>query len=51
MLTADGKAIEFYKSVGFIRAGKTEPMWVYAGTEHQRMNVIVVLCTALAVMN
>lgn len=34
MLTADGKAIEFYKSLGFVRAGKTEPMWVYAGTEH-----------------
>ena len=34
MLTADGEAIEFYKSVGFVRAGKTEPMWVYAGTEH-----------------
>ena len=29
MLTADGEAIEFYKSVGFVRAGKTEPMWVY----------------------
>ena len=34
MLTADGEAIEFYKSVGFVRAGKTEPMWVYSGTEH-----------------
>ncbi|MEN0035477.1 MAG: GNAT family N-acetyltransferase [Cellvibrio sp.] len=34
MLTADGDAIEFYKSVGFVRAGKTEPMWVYSGTEH-----------------
>lgn len=34
MLTADGDAIEFYKSVGFERAGKTEPMWVYSGTEH-----------------
>ena len=34
MLTADGEAIEFYKSLGFSRAGKTEPMWVYAGTEH-----------------
>mgnify|MGYP003677715884 CR=1 FL=1 len=30
MLTADGKAIEFYKAVGFERAGKTEPMWVYS---------------------
>ena len=34
MLTADGKAIEFYQSVGFVRAGKTEPMWIYAGDEH-----------------
>jgi GNAT superfamily N-acetyltransferase len=34
MLTADGKAIEFYKSLGFVRAGNTEPMWIYAGTEH-----------------
>ncbi|SFY02060.1 Acetyltransferase (GNAT) domain-containing protein [Janthinobacterium lividum] len=34
MLTADGKAIAFYESVGFVRAGKTEPMWIYAGDEH-----------------
>lgn len=34
MLTADGKAIEFYRALGFQRAGKTEPMWVYAGSEH-----------------
>lgn len=34
MLTADGDAIEFYKAMGFERAGKTEPMWVYAGKEH-----------------
>lgn len=34
MLTADGGAIEFYKALGFERAGKTVPMWVYAGTEH-----------------
>lgn len=34
MLTADGTAIEFYKALGFQRAGKTEPMWVYAGNEH-----------------
>lgn len=34
MLTADGKAIEFYESMGFVRAGKTESMWIYAGTEH-----------------
>lgn len=34
MLTADGGAIEFYKSLGFERAGRTEPMWIYAGSEH-----------------
>ncbi len=34
MLVADGKAIEFYKSLGFKRAGKTEPMWIYVGSDH-----------------
>ncbi len=34
MLTADGQAIEFYQSLGFVRAGNTAPMWIYAGTEH-----------------
>ena len=34
MLTADGDAMTFYESMGFSRAGKTVPMWVYAGTEH-----------------
>jgi len=34
MLTADGKAIEFYQKMGFVRAGQTEPMWIYAGHEH-----------------
>jgi hypothetical protein len=34
MLTADGKAIEFYKKIGFERAGNTEPMWIYSGKEH-----------------
>ena len=34
MLTADGEAIEFYRALGFDRAGKTEPMWVYTGSEH-----------------
>lgn len=34
MLVADGKAIDFYKKVGFTRAGKTEPMWIYNGNEH-----------------
>ena len=34
MLTADGRAIAFYESLGFSRAGQTEPMWIYAGDEH-----------------
>ncbi|MGF1778930.1 GNAT family N-acetyltransferase [Vibrio nomapromontoriensis] len=34
MLTADGEAVDFYTALGFERAGKTEPMWVYAGSEH-----------------
>ncbi len=34
MLTADGEAIDFYKKVGFKKAGKTMPMWIYKGNEH-----------------
>ncbi|MGF1773847.1 GNAT family N-acetyltransferase [Vibrio wakamikoensis] len=34
MLTADGEAVDFYRALGFERAGKTEPMWVYAGNDH-----------------
>jgi len=34
MLVADGRAIEFYRKRGFERAGKTEPMWIYAGRDH-----------------
>jgi GNAT superfamily N-acetyltransferase len=34
MLTADSGAIEFYKRVGFERAGETQPMWIYKGNEH-----------------
>jgi len=34
MLTADGDAIAFYEKLGFTRAGKTEPMWIYAGNDH-----------------
>ena len=34
MLTADVDAVGFYKSLGFDRAGKTEPMWIYDGNEH-----------------
>jgi GNAT superfamily N-acetyltransferase len=34
MLVADGRAIDFYRKHGFVRAGKTEPMWIYSGKEH-----------------
>ena len=34
MLVADGKAIEFSKRLGFMRAGKTELLWIYRGNEH-----------------
>lgn len=34
MLTADGKAIDFYEKVGFKKAGETQPMWIYGGEEH-----------------
>ncbi|MGF1727605.1 GNAT family N-acetyltransferase [Photobacterium nomapromontoriensis] len=33
-LTADGDAVGFYHNLGFERAGKTEPMWIYAGNDH-----------------
>lgn len=34
MLTSDGDATAFYEALGFERAGKTVPMWVYAGGDH-----------------
>lgn len=34
ILVADHQAIKFYQSMGFVRAEQTEPMWIYAGTEH-----------------
>ena len=34
MLTADGQAAGFYRKMGFERAGNTEPMWIYAGNDH-----------------
>jgi len=34
MLVADARAVDFYRKCGFARAGKTEPMWVYAGHDH-----------------
>ncbi|WP_456464339.1 GNAT family N-acetyltransferase [Lutibacter sp.] len=34
MLTADEKAIDFYRKVGFKKAGNTQSMWIYKGNEH-----------------
>ena len=34
MLTADGKAIDFYRKCGFEKAGATQSMWIYQGDEH-----------------
>lgn len=34
MLTADGEAIDFYQKLGFEKAGKTQPMWIYDGNDH-----------------
>ena len=34
MLVADGQTLDFYRRLGFARAGQTEPMWIYAGHDH-----------------
>ncbi len=34
MLTADGRAIDFYEKNGFSKAGETQSMWIYQGSEH-----------------
>jgi ribosomal protein S18 acetylase RimI-like enzyme len=34
VLVADGQATGFYSKCGFARAGKTEPMWIYSGSDH-----------------
>lgn len=34
VLTADGNTVEFYKKIGFQRAGDTKSMWIYEGAEH-----------------
>ncbi|WP_180159220.1 GNAT family N-acetyltransferase [Acinetobacter sp. YH12047] len=34
ILVADQHATEFYKALGFERAGHTEAMWIYQGTDH-----------------
>jgi GNAT superfamily N-acetyltransferase len=33
-LLADGRAVHFYKKLGFYRAGSTEPLWIFDGHEH-----------------
>ena len=33
-LTADGKAVDFYRKCGFEKAGSTQSMWIYQGDEH-----------------
>lgn len=34
ILVADQHATEFYKALGFERAGHTQAMWIYLGTDH-----------------
>lgn len=34
ILLADGDAVAFYESIGFSRAGRTVPMWIYQGDDH-----------------
>jgi GNAT superfamily N-acetyltransferase len=34
MLVADEDAIEFYRSLGFAPAGRTQSMWIYGGSDH-----------------
>lgn len=34
ILVADNQATPFYKKCGFVRAGKTESMWIYDGDDH-----------------
>ena len=34
MIIADGAATAFYEKLGFSRAGKTQPMWIYDGDDH-----------------
>jgi len=34
MLIAESAAVRFYEKMGFARAGKTAPMWIYTGGDH-----------------
>ena len=33
-LIADGKAVEFYKKCGFVKAGSCQALWIYKGHDH-----------------
>ena len=33
-IIADAASVPFYEHLGFVRAGRTEPMWIYEGHEH-----------------
>lgn len=33
MLVANAEAVAFYRACGFVRAGRTEPMWIYEGND------------------
>lgn len=34
MLVSDSSSYDFYRKLGFSRAGKTIPMWIYGGDDH-----------------
>jgi GNAT superfamily N-acetyltransferase len=33
-IIADAESVAFYERLGFVRAGRTEPMWIFHGDEH-----------------
>jgi GNAT superfamily N-acetyltransferase len=33
-IIADGKAVEFYKKCGFVKAGSCQSLWIYKGHDH-----------------
>jgi GNAT superfamily N-acetyltransferase len=35
VLIADDKAATFYQKIGFVKATGTQPMWIYAGKDHE----------------
>ena len=34
-LLVDASSVSLYERLGFVRAGRTEPMWIYEGHEHR----------------